>query len=155
MNTDELIEKAAIELKKKGIEIPEWAAYVKTGVGKVRPPQNNDWWYFRLASILRKVYLLGPIGVSKLRTKYGSRHRRGHKPPKFKKGSGNIIRTGFQQLEKLGYIKQTQIGNHKGRVITKEGKEFLNLINNSKDITNEKEVKSKPKTDESKSEKKE
>ena len=66
---DELIKKVAEELKSI-IGQPEWAPFVKTGNHKERPPVDNDWWYIRAASVLRKVYLLGPIGVSKLRTKY-------------------------------------------------------------------------------------
>ncbi|MBN2112236.1 40S ribosomal protein S19, partial [Candidatus Woesearchaeota archaeon] len=62
----ELIEQAAEELKKMPeIKAPEWALFVKTGVSKERPPVRNDWWYVRVASVLRRIYLKGPVGVSK------------------------------------------------------------------------------------------
>lgn len=123
-----LIIKAAEELKKKGIKSPEWASFVKTGVHKERPPVNSDWWYHRMAAVLRSVAVLGPIGVSKLRTKYGGKQRRGHKPARFAKGSGNILRKVLQQLEELNYVKQATVSNHKGRIITREGKLFLNSV---------------------------
>ena len=121
-----LIEKVAEELKKNSsIRPPEWAAWVKTGVHKERPPVDHNWWYTRAAAVLVRVNLLGPIGVSKLRTKFGGKKRRGHKPPHFRKGSGNIIRKVLQQLDKAGLIKQTDIKGKKGKVITPSGHSLL------------------------------
>ena len=61
VNPTELINKAAIELKKaKAVQIPDWALYVKTGAGKERVPDNQEWWFVRAASILRKVYVHKP-----------------------------------------------------------------------------------------------
>lgn len=125
----ELITKAAEELKKiPEIKPPEWAPFVKTGMHKERPPVKNDWWYVRTASILRAVYRLGPVGVSKLRTKYGGKKNRGVKKEHFFKGSGNILRKSLQQLEKAGLVKFAEKGVHKGRVITPKGKSFLDKV---------------------------
>lgn len=129
VDAQELIEKAAEELKKiPEIKPPEWATFVKTGMHKERPPVKNDWWYSRTASILRTVYRLGPVGVSKLRTKYGGKKNRGVKKEHFFKGSGNILRKALQQLEKAGFVKFTEKGVHKGRVITPKGKSFLDKV---------------------------
>ncbi len=125
----ELIEKASEELKKiEAIKPPVWAAFVKTGVHKERPPVKNDWWYMRAASILRKIYRLGPIGVSKLRVGYGGKKNRGYKTEHFYKGSGNILRKIMQQLEKEGFVKIDLKSKHKGRLITAKGKKFLDDI---------------------------
>ncbi len=104
---------------------PSWAPFVKTGVHKQRPPTQDDWWYIRSASILRKIAILGPVGTQKLRKCYGGRKNRGHKPDAFRVGSGNIIRTILQQLEKAGLIKQDTVHGHKGRVITPKGHSLL------------------------------
>ncbi|MCD6235671.1 MAG: 30S ribosomal protein S19e [Thaumarchaeota archaeon] len=118
-----VIEKVAAYLKEnKVIEPPQWAMFVKTGVHKERPPQDPDWWYIRAAAVLRKLYLNGPIGVSRLRKMYGGRHRRGHRPPKFAKGSGAVIRKILQQLEEAGLAEKA---DNKGRVASKKGKELL------------------------------
>jgi len=125
----ELILKAAEELKKvPEIKAPAWTPFVKTGMHKERPPLNGDWWYIRAASVLRTIYRLGPIGVSKLRTKYGGKKNRGVKKEHFFKGSGNILRKSLQQLEKAGLVKFTEKGVHKGRVITPKGRLFLDKI---------------------------
>lgn len=108
------------------IQPAKWADFVKTGHFKERLPSERDWWYIRAASILRKTEKLGPIGVSKLRKKYGGRKNRGSRPEKAFKAAGNHIRKILQQLEKAGLIEQKKIKSHKGRVITKKGKELLN-----------------------------
>ena len=125
----ELVDKASEELKRlTAVKAPEWAPFVKTGVHRERPPIKSDWWHTRAASVLRQIYIHGPIGVSKLRSKYGGKMNRGYKPPHFYKGSGSIIRKILQQLEKAGFIKKGQAGGHKGRVITAEGKKFMDSI---------------------------
>ena len=142
----ELIEKVTEELKKlKEIEPPSWAIYVKTGMSKERPPANKDWWYIRAAAVLRTIYRIGPLGVSKLRTKYGSKKNRGHKPEAFFRAGGNIFRKILQQLEKAGLVRQVAKQRHKGRVITPKGKSLLDktasLIVKSKPVKKQPEQK--------------
>ena len=108
--------------------MPDWAKFSKTGTHKERPPMDPEWWYKRAAAILRTVYIKGPIGVSKLRIKYGGKKDRGHKPEEFRKGSGKIIRLILQQLEKEELIKFAEKGVHKGRVITAKGQSFLDKL---------------------------
>ena len=128
-NPNRLIQKASEALKAlETMKMPEWAKYVKTGASKERPPENPEWWYMRAAAVLRKVYLYEMVGVSKLRTQFGSKKNRGHKPEHFYKGSGKIIRTILQQLEKTELVKFTEKGVHKGRAITPKGKAFLDKL---------------------------
>ncbi len=129
VNSQILIKKAAEELKKvETIKAPEWISYAKSGTFKERPPYDKDFWYMRTASVLRKIYVMGPIGVSKLRNKYGGLKGRGHKPERYYKGSGSIIRKSLQQLEKAGFIQQTIKKGHKGRIVTAKGKKFLDSV---------------------------
>lgn len=128
----EVIDKTSEELKKE-LPMPEWTKYVKTGPSKQRHPAQPDWYYHRAASVLRKIYMYGPIGVNKLRVKYGSKKDRGHKPELFLRASGKIIRTILQQLETKGFIKQEAKGVHKGRVVTPKGKKLLDTVVRKKD----------------------
>ena len=121
-----LVAALAEKLKEK-MEMPEWAKFVKTGAHVERPPLQQDWWYLRAASVLRKVYLDGPVGVERLRTFYGKKKNLGHRPSHFRKAGGKIIRTILQQLESLGYVKQAE-GKRKGRVITPEGQKFVDAV---------------------------
>ena len=129
VDTNDLIAKAAKQLKdQKMVAPPEWAKFVKTGVMKERPPVDADWWYVRAAAILRTIYRQGPIGVSRLRTKYGGKQNLVYKPEHTFKGSGSVARKVLQQLEKSGLIKQEQHGLHKGRVVTPKGKSMLDKL---------------------------
>lgn len=122
----ELIERTAKYLKDNSLVTPPpWAPFVKTGVSRERPPTDPDWWYVRCASILRKLYLRGPIGVSRLRKFYGGRHRVGHGAPRFAKGSGSIVRKALQQLEAAGLVQKV---DRKGRALTEKGRKLLNSI---------------------------
>lgn len=121
-STSKLIPVITEELKKMPeIRAPEWAPFVKTGSHKERPPLQRDWWHIRAASVLLSVGKLGPVGVSKLRTKYGGRKNNGYDPEHFVRGSGNIARKILQELEAAGLIEKGQQGVHKGRVISRKG----------------------------------
>ncbi len=143
-----LVEELAREFKKSQIvKPPEWVSVVKTGVHKERIPDQADWWYYRAASILRQVYL-HPVGVSRLRKKYGGRKNRGHAPERFYPASGNIIRKCLQQLENAGLVKK----GRKGREITPEGMKLLDKMA-SKILVGERKKPKTQKTDKMKKEK--
>ena len=122
----------ASELKKiDKITPPSWASFVKTGHHKERPPENPDWWFIRAASILKNIYNHGPVGVSKMRSRYGGKKDRGRKPERFTKASGNIIRKIVQQLESAELVKHS-ITQHKGRIIASKGQSLLDKISLTK-----------------------
>jgi small subunit ribosomal protein S19e len=122
---DKLIAEAAKDLKENlKLPRPEWAINAKTGANKERRPDSDDWWWVRAASILRKVYVDGPIGVQRLRVAYGGRKNRGHKPEEFRKASGKVIRTILVDLDKLG-LTSKDAKNKEGRTITPKGQAYL------------------------------
>ena len=122
-------DKLAEALKKvPEFKMPEWALFVKTGVSRIKPPIDTDWWYRRGASILRQIYVRGIVGVNRLRTRYGSKYNRGMKPEIFAKASGKIIRTILQQAEQAGLLEKVGEGTKKGRRLTDKGKQFLEGI---------------------------
>lgn len=111
-------------------EKPEWVDFVKSSPSKERPIEEIDFWFKRAASILKQIYKKGILGVSRLRTKYGSKKNRGSKPEKFQRAGGKIIRTILQQADKAGLteiakeIKGVK-GKKPGRQLTQKGKELL------------------------------
>ncbi len=120
-----LIDTVAEEFKNNDkINPPAWADFVKTGVHKERKPENPDWWYIRTASIFRRVYMDGPVGVMSLRTFYGGKKDRGVRPESFRKSSGAIIRGALQQLEDAGFVEKVE----GGRVVTPAGRSYLDKI---------------------------
>jgi small subunit ribosomal protein S19e len=122
---EDLIEAVAEEIE-DDLEEPEWLEFTTTGTGRELPPEQEDFWSRRAASLLRKVAVDGPVGVERLRTAYGDaangstryRVRPNHKHD----GSGNIVRTALQQLEDAGYVETSE---KRGRSVTGEGKALL------------------------------
>lgn len=120
---DDLIEAVTETLE---IEQPDWAAVTKTGSGREMAPQQEDFWQRRGASILRTVAVDGPVGVERLRTRYGGSKQGSNRyrvrPDRKVGGSGKIIRTILQQLEEAGYIETAE---GEGRRVTGEGRRLL------------------------------
>ena len=122
---DTLVNRLAEILKNEDIPAPDWAAFVKTGTHAEKPPQNSGWWYVRCASILRKIYLHGPISVSELRYMYGGGRPVGYGAAHHKDASGAIIRNAIHGLEKLGLVVNIE---KKGRMLTKQGMKKLDVL---------------------------
>ncbi|RDI72059.1 30S ribosomal protein S19e [Halopelagius longus] len=122
---DALIEDVAERLEER-IEEPEWMAFVKTGQTRELPPQQDDFWYVRAASLLRKVATDGPVGIDRLSTEYGGRKSGSTRYRVSGKhsdtGSKKVIRTILQQLEEEDLVNTAK---GRGRVITDEGRSFL------------------------------
>ncbi len=122
------IQKCVEELQKiKEIQMPEKFRFAKTGPHKKNPPHNPNWWYTRTASVLRRVYLDGPVGVSSLRSYYGGRKQKGHKPEKTVRAGGGSLRKILQQLEASGLIEK-KTGTKPGRVVSQKGNSFIKKI---------------------------
>lgn len=122
----ELIQRVEEELKgRDDVEPPEWARFAKTGPDRELSPEQSDWWYERSAAVLRRIYLDGPVGVSRLRKQYGGRDRKGSRPAHQKDGSGSVIRTVIHQLEEEGLVEE--VGGE-GRRVTPEGQSLLDDI---------------------------
>ena len=138
INAQEYNLKLAEALKKiPEFKEPDWAKLVKSGPSKERPIDDLDFWHKRAASILRQIYKKKIVGVSKLRTKYGSKKNRGFKPEEFRKAGGKIIRTILQQSDKAGFTEIAKdirdVRSKKpGRQLTKKGKDIASNIENIK-----------------------
>ena len=119
-----LIRKLAKYLK-ENVDVvtpPAWANMAKTGTHVEKQPQDPDWWYVRSASLLRKIYVHGPVGVEKLRADYGGRKNYGVKPSHTAKAGGSNVRKALQQLETAGYIETFK---PHGRRLTRDGRKLL------------------------------
>lgn len=121
VNAGKLVKKVAEKLKGMGIAQPSYVGTVKSGSHAERMPQQKDFWYVRLASMLRNTYVHGNVGVGKLMLHYGGKKIRGVRPERKRKAGGSIIRKGFQALEKAGLVVKKKTG----REISAAGKKLL------------------------------
>ncbi|MBA3045367.1 MAG: 30S ribosomal protein S19e [Candidatus Thermoplasmatota archaeon] len=120
---EKLIASIAEELKKmEYIKPPEWSSLVKTGVHRERSPEKPDWWHTRVAAVLRKIYIYGPIGTEKLSAHFGGPVDKGSKPTHAWSGSRAIIRLALQQLELSGLVAPYK---KLGRVVSPQGQKIL------------------------------
>ena len=122
---DVLISRLANILKNEDIPAPSWIPFVKTGEHAERPPHERDWWHTRCASLLRKIYLQGPIGINELCKEYGGGKPSGYGAAHHRNAGGAIIRNAVQGLEKLGYVEKVE---KKGRVVSKQGMQKLDRL---------------------------
>ncbi len=124
---DKLIRTLAEYLKEnvKEVSPPPWSSYVKTGSHAERIPTQPDFWYVRCASLLRRIYLDGPVGIESLRTAYGGRAKKGMRREHHYKAGASLIRKPLQQLESAGLV--TKLGT-RGRVLTDKGKSIVDRI---------------------------
>lgn len=125
---DVLIDRLADILKQEGITVPDWIPFVKTGSHADKPPQNRDWWYVRCASILRKIYLHGPIGINGLRSEYGGGKPSDYGAAHHRYAGGAIIRNAVHELERLNYIQKSA---KNGRIVSKDGMKKLDVLASS------------------------
>merc|ERR1712026_460978 len=106
-------------LKKSGkVRVPEWADIVKTSVAKELAPYDEDWYFTRVASVARHIYVRSPVGVKTITKIYGVRRNNGSTPSHWTRGSGSVARKVLQTLEQLKLVTKDPNG---GRVLTPQG----------------------------------
>jgi small subunit ribosomal protein S19e len=106
------------------LEAPPWAQYVKTGSHAERPPQQADWWHTRAASLLRKLYVHGPLGEGDLERAYGGSKAVAYFPKHHRDAGGSSIRRILKQLEQAELVTKTR----NGRVLTPKGMAMLDKL---------------------------
>jgi small subunit ribosomal protein S19e len=123
--SDKLIAALAVQMKDvPGLEEPDWARWVKTGSHAERPPANSDWWFTRAASLMRKLYLHGPVGLSDLERAYGGSKALHYAPKHHRDAGGSAVRKILKQLEQADLVAKTP----KGRVLSSKGRGMIDRV---------------------------
>ena len=117
-----LITALAAQMKEvPGVEQPDWSRFVKTGSHAERPPADPEWWYTRAASLMRKLYLHGPVGLGDLERAYGGSKALKYYPKHHRDAGGSSIRKILKQLEQAELVTKTP----KGRVLSSKGRGMI------------------------------
>lgn len=126
VDQDKIVHGVALFLKKGGkLKVPDNMDIVKTSKSKELSPYSNDWFYIRCASILRRMYHRGPIGVGAVKKIYGARQRNGSCPSHFCRADGAVSRRALQALEHIKLVEKHADG---GRKLSAQGQRDLDRI---------------------------
>ena len=131
--SNKFINQLASFLKEKNIiKIPKYAPLVKTSRANDCEPINPDYFYYKAAAIVRKLYLTKSknAGVGSLRVMFSKKERRGSQPPKTFRAGGKIIREIVIQLKNADYVKNHggKEETYSGLYLTKKGRSELDKI---------------------------
>lgn len=97
----------------------------RTGA-KELPPLDPDWYYVRSASIARRIYLNGGIGVGALAHWYGDAKSTKSRPEHHHPAARGLIRHILKNLQDNGLVEE--IPKKGGRRITSEGQKELDTM---------------------------
>jgi small subunit ribosomal protein S19e len=106
------------------MEVQTWVDIVKTASYKELAPYDPDWFYIRAASMARKLYVSGNMGVGAFRKNYSGAKNDGVCRHHYAIGSGSVARSILKQLEAVGVVEK----GPKGRRITPSGQRDLDRI---------------------------
>ena len=132
--SNKFINQLASFLKEKNIiKIPKYASLVKTSRANDCEPINPDYFYYKAAAIVRKLYATKSknVGVGSLRVMFSKKERRGSQPPKTFRAGGKIIREIVIQLKNAGYVKNyggKDEETDSGLFLTQKGRSELDKI---------------------------
>jgi len=122
------------------LEAPKYVNFVKTGSFKERLPEQENFWYIRCASIMRKMYR-SVVGVNKLRNIYGGKKEHSVRTHRHTKAAGSLIRNALQALEGADLVKKIveerrnskdrMVKLVKGRTLTSKGRKLLDSVASS------------------------
>jgi len=116
----------ASHLKQTGkLFVPTCAEFVKQSHGNQRAPQNPDWYFYRAAAVLRRIYQRPGTGYGGLSKPFGMKKNNGSRPEKFVRAAKGMLHWVCKSLEGMKLIGK---GKKSGRVITKEGKRKCDAI---------------------------
>jgi small subunit ribosomal protein S19e len=100
-----------------------------SAAAKELPPLDPDWYYVRAASIARRIYLNGGIGVGALAHWYGQAKSTKSRPEHFVPAARGLIRHILRNLQSCGLVEETEKG---GRRMTPEGQKVRQPLSTSR-----------------------
>ncbi|ADM12650.1 40S ribosomal protein S19 [Encephalitozoon intestinalis ATCC 50506] len=96
---------------------------MKTGEGREQAPIDEDWYFTRMASIVRQISIRGTVTPEYLANKYGSSKNRGCRPSKYVGAYPEIGISVLENLKNMGWIN-----DHPQDMLTEKGKTVVKEI---------------------------
>lgn len=108
----------------QSITLPKDYVFIKTSHGKEFSPEDSNWFYIRMASIVRYAMCKGTVSLKGLCRKYSCRKNAGVRPSRYAKGSEFVIESAIEELKKIGWFSF----DNKKDILTPKAKEILSEI---------------------------
>jgi len=133
--SDVFIQAYADHLRKAGeLELPKWVEDVKTAKRRQMPPMDENWFYTRVASVARQMYIKPKgLGVGTLVRFYGGRTRGHHSKKHFSKSSRGIVRCAMQELVRLDLAEEIDEDDIIMKRLTSKGVKDMDTVANECD----------------------
>lgn len=106
------------------VQQPKDHDMIKTSHGKQFSPEDQYWFYTRMASIVRVAMCKGTVSLKGLARKYSCRKNAGVRPSRYAKGSEFVIESAIEQLIKIGWFNFA----NKKDILTEKAKDVLGEI---------------------------
>ena len=113
-------------LKQSGkLFVPNCTELMKQCNANQRAPQNPDWYFYRCAAVLRRVYCRPGTGYGGMGKAFGMLKNNGSRPEKTVKALRGLLHWACRSLEGLKLIQK---GKEQGRILTREGRRACDTI---------------------------
>ena len=138
------IKTMAQHLKQSGkCFVPNCTELMKPSHANQLAPSNEDWYFYRCAAVLRRVYNRPGVGYTSLAKSFSMKKNNGSRPEKTIYAARGLLHWVCRSLEGVNLIAK---GKQSGRVITKEGKRkadaiAFNVKTGRKDVAGKKKAK--------------
>lgn len=96
---------------------------MKTGEGRQQAPTEDDWYFTRMASIMRQISIRGEVTPEFLAEKYGNRKNRGCRPSKYVGAYRELGVSVLENLKNMGWINtesSQDMLTEKGKTVVRE-----------------------------------
>jgi small subunit ribosomal protein S19e len=92
-------------LKDSGkLKLPVDWDIIKTGRGRERAPEDDDWYYLRTAAVVRQLALSETVTIAAIARRYGNWKNRGVRPSKFVECDESLCCSVFDNLEDMRWV---------------------------------------------------
>ena len=126
VSANKWIRAMAQHLKQSGkLFVPSCTELVKQSHGNQRAPQNPDWYFYRCAAVLRRIYVRPGTGYGGLSKAFAIKKNNGSRPEKTVRASTGLLHWACRSLEGLKLIGK---GKESGRILTKDGRRKCDAI---------------------------
>lgn len=105
------------------VALPQDYDIIKTGEGRELAPNDDDWYYMRMAAVVRQIAKNGAVTSEFLASRYGCVKNRGCRPSKYVPAYREIGDSVLENLKNMGWVDLSNTKDmltEQGRTVVRE-----------------------------------